>query len=488
MLLRPFAIVAAADLVAKVALLAASPLLAMLLPIEKFGAIAWLQALWGAVMVIQFLGADTALPILLSRTSLSSGSDASELTRTTTIIAVIGCLAIPILTAALLFLLPTVNALQDISYTELTLFFLGVSGASVAAWCAYSMRYMQKHNSFAKLTIAGKAVPIGVGVVVAFFFVPSESLTAYLVGFAIAAWLAAMLGLFYQRPHIGAIGFHPLPDRQLTKRVLLTGAVGVPAWGAYGLMLNADRLLGGYYLGSVYVAQLSVAALLGSIPLLLKVWFLLLWEPEFLRRFRQDSAANWAPFVATSVQLLCISATAFAVGILVWQDLVIGALYPAEFELAATLVPLYLWGSTLSILASIASSVVLYVTGEVRNALIANAVALLVAIAVIFGTVPKLGAWSFPLGFCAGEAVIGLFWYSLGANRRIESLLRFRSLIIAVGTITICVGASVQGYIAFEEFDLAHRAVLSAVIVMAALVLSYATFKRSFLGGRRPIG
>ena len=435
---------------------------------SQYGAGPLLSAVWSPFSLAQYGGMDWAYPFFYARKQ--SDEVGLRLIANASLFAYLSVLAV-----WLGFLLFAVSSnwlanYASITEGELAFYVMGILPTSLIYWLCYLLRFLGRADSFVKITLLGRILPV---IVVLPLLPWVEQENRLLVSFAVG-WVLSCLALCYALYEIRRVGHWPfqlsLFDLKLSKEMMRYGLLLVPAGAAYALMVVTDRLLIGYFLGTEAVAVHAVALSIGSLGLMMVAWFGLAFDPYLSRWVASGDQTNYLP----KIQLLASSLPVFFVLLsclaAVWSAPIVRFLYPEGYGPAALLIPLIIYSAALTVLSRLGVAAAIIAQSPKYHSLLYTC-ALFINVVVGWWLLPELGVLGAVVSTVVAEAVILAGWIYLGRFRLKNLPIRWKSagliLLLGLGFIV----ASIQQL--NEDHSWKMLLLMSAGLVGASLLLLY---------------
>ena len=248
------------------------------------------------------------------------------------------------------------------------------------------------------------------------------------------------------------------------------GMLLVPAGAAYALMVVADRLLIGHFLGTEAVAFHAIAMAIGSLGLMMVAWFGLAFDPYLSGWIARGDQTNYLPklqLLASSISVFFVLLSCLAA---IWSAPVIGFLYPEGYGPAAPVIPLIVFTAALTALSRLGvATAVIAQTPKYHTVLYSCALVL----NIFFGwwLIPLLGVMGAVISTVVAEMAILTSWIYLGRVRLKNLPIRWTAplitLFLGLGFVVIYIQQS------NENSSLWMLLLLSAALVGASLLLLY---------------
>lgn len=400
-----------ADIISRIIGLITSPITTRLLTMSQYGANPLLSAIWTPFALAQYAGMDSAYPFFKARNH-AHDSAKSVLVTTTIVACTAVCIVWSIFLAAA-FSGEWLTNYADVTSTELFLFILGILPASLIYWLCYLLRFLQRADSYIKITLFGRILPV-IFVIPLLPFVAQEHRLLLSLGLS---WILACLAFGFSLYEIRKAGFWPF-DRlywswPLAKDMLSYGLALVPAGALYSFIAISDRLLVGFFLGPADVAVLTIGMGLGSIGSMMKRWFGLAFDPHRIQWVATGDNNLYLP----RLQLLSVSlSSVFSILTIlstIWSLPLVDLLYASSYRESAVLVPLLMLSSTFSILSNIAVTTAL-IADNPRYHTVLYSLSLVINVAIGLALIPKLGLIGAIFGTVIAEFFILIGWILLG--------------------------------------------------------------------------
>lgn len=408
---RDFFAYAGADVLGAAVGLALSPVFTRLYSTEQYGAISALGAVWGFVGLAQFAGMDSAYP--MARAQSAEPAVRARLVATASLVA----LASAGLLVAVFALVGVGRGLLE-SYAGVTggealAFSAALLPAALMAWLYSLLRYELRAGACARVGLIGK-VAGSVLLVPALWWAAAENRLwiAFLVTGATTLLAAGIAG--WEARRAGLQWFAPAEfERERAAALLRHGLVLVPAGALYAASSVLDRLLVTSLHGPAETATLALALRLGSIAVMMRTWFALVWDPrlmEWIARLPREELM--AKLDGAVRQVARVGALAVLLAAL-WSEPLVGWLYPAAYGQTGKLVPWIAFGAAISALSLVAVATVT-MAQKPRWYFPVYGGGLAANLAVGLALVPYWGAMGGVAGAVAGEIFILGAWIALG--------------------------------------------------------------------------
>jgi O-antigen/teichoic acid export membrane protein len=463
---RAFLTYGLADAISKSIGLITSPISTRLFTMSQYGAAPLLGAVWDPLALTQYGGMDSAYPFFYAR------KQSDEARRT--LIANASLVAyLSVLVVWLGFLLFAVSSNWLVDYasvteSELAFYVMGILPASLIYWLCYLLRFLHRADSYVKITLLGRILPVVVVLPLLPWF---EQENRLLVSFAVG-WVLSCLALCYALYEIRRVGHWPfrlsLFDLKLSKEMMRYGLLLVPAGAAYALMVVADRLLIGHFLGTEAVAVHVIAMSIGSLGLMMVAWFGLAFDPYLSGWIARGDQTNYLP----KMQLLASSLSVFFVLLsclaAIWSAPVIQFLYPEGYGPAALLIPLIIYSAALKVLSRLGVATAVIAQSPKYHTLLYSC-ALVINVVVGWWLIPVLDILGAVISTVVAEAVILASWIYLGRIRLKNLPIKWGAPMLSLSLGLGFIVASIQH--SNEHHSLWMLLLMSAGIVGASLFL-----------------
>jgi O-antigen/teichoic acid export membrane protein len=413
-----------ADVISKAIGLITSPISTRLFTMSQYGVGPLLGAVWSPLSLIQYGGMDWAYPFFYARKQ--SEEDGRRLLASASIFAYLSVLVVWFGFLMFAFSSNWLARYASVTEGELVFYVMGILPGALIYWLCYLLRFLNRAESYIKITLLGRILPVVVVLPLLPWF---EQANRLLVSFA-CGWLLSCLALVYALYEVRRHDIRPfrlsLLDLKLSKEMLRYGLLLVPAGAAYALLVVTDRLLIGHFLGTDAVAMHAVAVSIGSLGLMMVGWFGLAFDPCLSGWIASGDQTNYL----FKMQLLAPSLSAFF-GMLsclaaIWSAPVIEFVYPEGYGSAAPLVPLIIYAAALTALSRLGvATAIIAQTPKYHTILYGFALALNVVIGWLL--IPLLGVMGAVVSTVVAEATILVGWIYLGRIRLKNLPIRWKS-------------------------------------------------------------
>jgi O-antigen/teichoic acid export membrane protein len=403
-------IYAGADLASKSIGLLTSPLLTRLLTPDQYGANALLIATWGTITWLQYGGMDNALPFFLAQNDQETHK--KQVLVTSTFLTTFWCPIFVALCILAAMTTPYLRNLVGVSPLELGFFLLGVIPLGMMGWYLYLLRYLHQALPFARVSLLGRVAPVVLAIPALFLVSQDNRLAVMFLACSLGQILAC--GWCLKEMKLADTWPYKRPDfsRKLARRMFSYGIILVPAAVTYSVSAVADRLLVGWFAGPKEVALLALAISLGSVALLLKGWFSLVWDPHLVEWLSTGNPEIYVPKLQVAQTVLSAVFLTIAGLSAIWSDWVVHLIYPAYYSPVARMIPFIILTATCSVLSLVAVATVVIVNSP-RYHLPIYLTALALNVAVASLAIPRWGAFGAVLGTLAAEIFILSSWVIL---------------------------------------------------------------------------
>ena len=409
------------DLLAKVVVLASSPMLSYALSESDFATFIVLQSVLALTALVQFGGADLSLGINAS----DPQKNRDEVFAGCTHLAMISLGIVWTLVGALLLYL---GATLGISKPVALLLVAAMFPLSVGAWHIYVLRIARENIVFAIATLALKFAPFLLALLAAVLWRAADvRLQVYFAALFIAVLCAALFVVGWRRRRV------PFPSTVGPNGIwpyLSTGVITLPASLAYACIWTLDKPLTRLLWDDAAVGSIGVAALLGATILLLRGWLSLLWEPVIIEMSHNDDERLMSRAQTVFDTVVMLFAGAAVIGILLGPDL-IDLLYPNSLNAAKSLVGIYFLAAAFAGINSVLSATIL-----IAQAPKAQLVNMLVAVTLFFLLFWQLqdvaNVFAAPWAIIGAELWILAFYSYLGRSRFRNLPLSWKNVLLPV--------------------------------------------------------
>ncbi len=401
----------AADLLSKSIGLITSPITTRLLTMEQYGVAPLLQAVWSPFALMQYGGMDWAYPFFYARKK--SNKEGKQLIVSATFFAFISVLATWLIFILFSLYSDWLSKYASVTRWELIFFLFALLPTALIQWLCYLLRYLNRADSYVKISLFGRVLPVILILPILPFF---ELENRLLVSFS-AGWIVSLLGFLYALYEVRRTGNWPFSLFHLNisqiSEMFKYGILLVPAGCAYALMTVVDRLLIGYYLGTNAIALHTLAIALGSIGIMIVSWFGLAFDPILARWIATEKKSTYIPKMQLLANSMGILLGLLSVLASLWSFSVVKFLYPSGYIGVADIIPLIVFCATITAFSRIAvATAIIAQTAKFHNyiywiALLFN---------VFFGAtlIPVFGVIGAVFGTILAEFFILLCWVYLG--------------------------------------------------------------------------
>ncbi len=435
---------------------------------SQYGAAPLLGAVWSPFALTQYGGMDWAYPFFFARNQ--SEEDGRRLIANASLFAYLSVLVVWL--GFLLFALSSnwLASYASVTEGELAFYVMGILPASLIYWLCYVLRFIHRADSYVKITLLGRILPV---VVVLPLLPWVEQENRLLVSFA-GGWLLSCLALGYALYELRRVGHWPFRlsflDLKLSREMMRYGLLLVPASVAYALLVVTDRLLIGHFLGTEAVAVHAIAIAIGSLGLMMVAWFGLAFDPHLSGWIASGDQANYLPkmqMLASSLSVFFVLLSCLAA---IWSAPVIRFLYPEGYAPAAPLIPLIVYAAALTALSRLGVATAVIAQTPKYHTLIYSCALVL---NIVFGwwLIPVLGVMGAVVSTLVAEATILTSWIYLGRARLKNLPIRWKApvltLLLGLGFIVVSI-QQLNGDSSWWMLLL-----LSAGVVGASLLLFY---------------
>ncbi len=401
----------AADAFSKSIGLITSPITTRLFTMSQYGTAPLLEAVWSPFALGQYGGMDWAYPFFYARKKTQE--EGKRLIVNATIFAYLFVLMVWFIFLIFAFTNNWLAKYANITSGELSFYILGIIPAALINWLCYLLRFMHRADSFVKITILGRILPIIVVLPLLPFFEQDKRL---FISFALG-WMLSCIALLYALYEIRRVGHWPfkiaLLDIKLCKEMFHYGILLVPAGAAYALMVVMDRLLIGFFLGTESVALHALAFGLGSLGIMFVNWFGLAFDPYLSSWISKGNQENYLPKMQLLVSSLAIMLGSLSCLAAIWASFFVNILYPNNYSSVAQLVPLIIFAAALTALSRLGvATAIIAQTAKFHN--IIYWIALFINIFFGLLLIPSIGVLGAILSTVIAEFVILLGWIYLG--------------------------------------------------------------------------
>lgn len=464
---KNMAIYASADLLGRSIGLLTSPIMTRLLTPKQYGASPLLAAVWAMVVLAQYGGMDWAYPFFRSQDT--EDKHQREILVTASIVATFSAFMVWGGFCLVAFVGPWFEDYAGVNKLELSLFLLGLAPAALTGWYLYMLRFMHQALPFARVNLLGRVVSVIVALPLLLLVVQKDRLSVmFAVSFVVqlfaSGWALWELRRIRAWPYVRNLF---LPG--LSRQMLRYGIVLVPSGLIYSISFVADRLLLGWFAGPEQVAILALAISIGSLALMLKSWFALVWDPHLVEWVSTKDPKVYQPKLQTALvglsvvffSLTCLSA--------IWSDWVVTFLYPPYYTQTIRLIPILILTGACSVLSLVAIATAL-IAHTPKYHLPIYTCALLINITIGVLTIPKLGALGAVLGTLSSEIFILTSWVTLGTFK-LKNLNLNWSITVILGGFSIFFIIFYKPGILLQSQHLLERLLATLIFITLAIYL-----------------
>jgi O-antigen/teichoic acid export membrane protein len=269
---------------------------------------------------------------------------------------------------------------------------------------------------------------------------------------------------------------HSLFSKDLALNMIKFGILFIPGAATYAAVVSMDRLMVGWLVGPAETAIVQLALSIGSVALMLKMWFSLVWDPSLVEWLATRNPEIYLPKLR--LVLISLSITFFPLACLtaVWSNVVVVILYPPSYMPAARLLPLIILSGTCSTLSLV---------GIATNTLDPSPrfyfgvylCALILTIAIGFSLIPRWGSLGAILGTFGAEIFILGCWILRGRYFKKNLPLNWRPVFILSAITGIFIIVYRPGLILTQEIFL-ERILITLIIFAGVVMMGYRTFRQ----------
>jgi O-antigen/teichoic acid export membrane protein len=404
-------IYAIADVIAKSMALLASPFMTRLLTPEEYGSLGLLAAVWTLVALFQFGGMEMACQIFLSKET--DDLQRRAILTTATLVATASLMVVWGLFSFAALSGPWLENYTKVSRTQLAWYLTGLAPTVLISWYLYLLRFRHKAIPFARTNLLSKALWSLILICVLYLIPPRDRLTML---FVVTCVIQGLVWVWALR-ELKLSGLWPYSrasfSSDLARNMFKFGVSFIPGAATYAAVVSADRLIVGWFAGPAETAIIQLALNLGSVALMFKMWFSLVWDPNLVEWLATKNPSVYVPKL--QLVLMGLSATFFPLVWLsgVWGDVFVHFLYPSSYMPVVRLLPVIILIGACSTVALVAIATITLDPSPVYYFAV-YIFALIITVCVGLSTVPRLGALGAILGTLSAESFILVCWILRG--------------------------------------------------------------------------
>jgi O-antigen/teichoic acid export membrane protein len=413
------------------------------------------------------MGMDTSYQIFKAQDV--EGNQRRKLLTTATIIATMSAFIIWGPFSVVAFSGSWLKNYAKVSTTELTWYLFGLVPVILISWYLYIFRFTHNALPFARTNILSKTVSSVVILLSLFFTPPQDRLNIFFLGTFFSQALIWGWALWeLKRSELWP--YHPTYfSSSLARNMFKFGVVFIPGAVTYAAVLSADRLIVGWLAGPAETSLVQLANSVGSVILILKAWFMLIWVPSLVEWLSSKKLEVYLPKMQVALTglsfiffpLACLSA--------IWVDLPIAILYPPEYASVAHLLPVVVLTGACSTFSLIAiGTIILHPSPKYYFSVYICALAITVLLGLRL--VPHLGALGAVLGTLGAELFILGSWILRGKYLIKNINLNWRPVLI-MGIISGIFSLLYQPGIIMRQQVFLERIVMTLIISTPAALM-----------------
>jgi O-antigen/teichoic acid export membrane protein len=465
-------IYAVADVIGKAMGLIISPFMTRLLTREEYGSFGLLSAVWTLVALLQFGGMDTSYQIF--RVRQPDGQE--KILTTATILATLSTLVTVALFSLVAFSGAWLINYAKVSHSQLGWYLVGLIPTILISWYLYIFRFQHKPIPFARTNLLSKVASNFIILPLLFLTPSGNRLTMLFAGIFVTQGLS----LAWALRELRYSSLWPYSTRafssDLAFGMLRYGVPFIPGGVAYAAVVSVDRLIVGWLVGPKEAALVHLALNLGSVALMFKIWFSLVWNPSLVEWLGTKSPSIYLPKL--QLALLGLSSFFFALTCLmaVWSDWLVAFLYPPEYLPIVPLVPFVVLATTFSTLSLVANGTIL-MNPSPKYHFITYICALIVTTSIGLLMVPRLGALGAILGTLGAELFILGSWILRGKFIKKDLNLNWRPVLI-FGTMTAFFIKIYRPGLILPHEIFWERILITLIIVTLVVMIGYRMFRQ----------
>jgi O-antigen/teichoic acid export membrane protein len=326
------------DLAGKAVALVTSPFITRLLTPQEFGSFGLLSAVWSLVALLQFGGMETAYQVF--RAKNRDAQKEQEMFTTATRVATLSFFIVWGIFSLGAFWGGWLEHYAKVNRTQLLWYLLGLVPTILLSWYLYLFRFRHQPFPFVRTNFLSKVASAFILLILLFFTPPQNRFTMFLAGTFFLqglTWVWALRELKRYDTWPYSYSFFSKP---LALNMFKFGISFIPGAATYAAVVSMDRLMVGWLIGPVETAIVQLALSLGSVALMLKMWFSLVWDPSLVEWLATRNPEIYLPKL--QLVLISLSITFFPLACLtaVWSDVIVAILYPTSYMPAARLLSL----------------------------------------------------------------------------------------------------------------------------------------------------
>jgi len=474
-------IYAVADMIGRAMGLIISPFMTRLLTPEEYGTLGLLSATWALVALLQFGGMDTSYQLFRVRET----DDQEKILTTATIVATLSTLVTLGLFSVAAFSGSWLRNYAKVSHIQLGWYLVGVIPTVLISWYLYIFRFQHKPLPFARTNLLSKVISNFILLLFLFLTPPGNRLTVLFTGIFVTQGLSLAWALWeLRRSSLWPYSRHAF-SFDLALEMLRYGVSFIPGAMTYAAVVSMDRLMVGWLAGPKEVALVHLALNLGSVALMFRIWFSLVWNPSLVEWLATKNPSIYLPKLQLALLGLSTIFFPFTCLIAVWSDWLVAFLYPLEYLPIVPLVPVVVLVGTFSTLSLVAIATII-MDPSPKYYFVIYICALIITVCIGFLTVPHLGALGAILGTLGAELFILGGWILRGKFIKKNLNLNWKPVLI-FGTITgIFIIVYRPGIILTQEI-LWERILITLIILAGIMIMGYRMFRQFILSGRHPM-
>jgi O-antigen/teichoic acid export membrane protein len=427
------------------------------------------MAVWTTISLIQYGGMDWSYPFF--RSQKSDELSKKEIMITSTYIATFSLLLVWAAFAIFGLFFPWLQNYANVKRIELLLFLLGLIPSALTGWYLFILRYSHHASSYARITILGKFAGAVVAIPLMIICAQENRLTVWLICTGFVSALAIILSINeFRKYDIWPYLFDKF-NVKLGKKMARYGLILVPGGMVYATSTVIGRLLVGIYQGTSGVALLALSLSIGSIILMTKNWFALVWDPYLVEWISTKMPDIYTPKLQKALFGLSLFFFPMACLSILWSDLVISIIYPPYYTEVASLVPYLILTGAISILSLVAVATAM-IANNPRFHLPIYSLALLVNFLISFMLIPRIGVIGAIFGNLFSEVFILLSWIILGRIILKNLCINWIPPLV-FSLISIIFISLYRPGLFLENNIMIERLIITAIVIFIILTISY---------------
>jgi len=474
-------IYAGADIIGRAMGLFASPFMTRLLTTEEYGSYGLLTAVWALVSLFQFGGMDTSYQIFRVRAVQGQ----AQILTSATFVATLSTFVVWGLFSVAALSGPWLRNYAKVSQCQLGWYLLGLIPTILTSWYLYVFRFQHKALPFARTNFVNKVISSLVLVILLFVTPPKGRLTILFAGIFMTQGLSWAWALWELRRSDLWPYSKKLLSKDLSLKMLRYGAFFIPGAVTYAAVVSGDRLMVGWLAGPKEVAMVHLALNLGSVALMLKMWFSLVWNPSLIEWLATKNPEIYLPKLQLALNGLSAIFLTLTCLLAVWSDLFITILYPHEYFSVGRLVPFVVLVGTCSAFSLIGIATIV-MDPSPKYYFKIYIYALIVTVFITLLAVPHIGALGAILGTLGAELFILGGWILRGKFLVKNLDLNWNPMIVLMVISGLFIAIYHPG-IFLTHGIFWERILMTFMIFTIATVLGFSVLKKFITYWRNPV-